>query len=187
MKKYFLFFTLLSVVLISLPNDAFARKKYRYIKREHGVKFDWKPPSFEFAHGGVLMNIDLGGAYTYNWNGMVEVGPYFGFKYSNKDTQNMMYNGGLLVEYNIIKNRGKRKWIPAVGLKVGVEGDNTDSTSPIKLAAGVHGACKIFVGKRTPFTVALGYRAVTPMQGMFQTLSHNMDISMGFSYYFDFY
>ena len=183
MKKYFLFVALFSVAFLSLPNSAEARKRYRYIKREHGVKFEWRKPSFNFD-SGFKMNIDFEGAYTYNWKGMVEAGPYFGLKYSTA-IRTMGYNGGLIVEYNIIKNRGKRKWVPAVGLKIGAEGNNTEG---VKIAGGVHGAMKIFVGKRTPFTIALGYRlTVPPVQGMFQQMSHNLDLSMGFSYYFDFY
>ena len=191
MKKYFLFFAVFCMTAIILPNSALARKKYRYIKREHGVKFEWRKPSVNLSNG-LSMNIDLEGAYTYNWKGMLEAGPYFGLqynsgsRYNNKYTNNpapLIYNSGLILEYNIIKNRGRRKWIPALGLKFGVN----NSESILSFETGAHGALKIFVGKRTPFTIAAGYRLVTPFQGIFQQFSHNVDISMGFSYYFDFY
>ena len=182
MKKYFLFFALFSMVAVLFPNSALARKKYRYIKREHGVKFEWRKPSFNFD-SGLQMTIDLEGAYTYNWKGMLEAGPYFGLEYTNVAGTIPTYNAGLILEYNIIKNRGRRKWIPALGLKFGVN----NSSPPLNFETGAHGALKIFVGKRTPFTIALGYRLVTPIQGIFQTMSHNVDLSMGFSYYFDFY
>ena len=39
MKKYFLFINLFLMVFVALPFTASAAKKYRYIKREHGVRF----------------------------------------------------------------------------------------------------------------------------------------------------
>ena len=52
------------------------------------------------------------------------------------------------------------------------------------LSGGLHGALKIFVGKRTPFIVAVGYRLLTLPNFQPDGMIHNMDVSMGFSYYF---
>ena len=183
MKKYFLFLNLFLILFAGLPHTALAKKKYRYIKREHGVRFQGNLP-MEIKQG-FTMSAELQGAYTYNWNGMIEVGPYFDFSSDSFPSSLERYGAGLLVEYNIITNRGKRKLIPAVGIDLGVNG----SKLGLDGALGAHGALKMFVATRTAFTVALGYKLLSPFNAFFQPQSfhHRVDFSMGFSYYFDFY
>ena len=183
MKKYFLLFSIFSLFPIVWVCPAGAEKRYRYIKREHGVHFNMAVPVKNLS-GGADVEMDVKGAYTYNWKGMLEFGPYFAFDSQLSPAFILdSWDGGLLVEYNFIKNRGKRKFIPAIGISFGVNGMQ-EVTS---FSGGVHGALKIFVGKRTPFTVSLGYRMLTPMESPFQHMDHNIHFSTGFSYYFDFY
>ena len=137
---------------------------------------------------------DLKGAYTYNWRGMLEFGPYFDFAAEFNPFQTHNIAGGVLLEYNIIKNRGKRKFIPAIGISLGGqsggarEGFDYSGTSDFKASGGVHGALKIFVDKRTPFTIMLGYKLLTPTSSFFFKPCLMISFfATGFSYYFDFY
>ena len=190
MKKHFLLFNIFFLFSIVWICPAGAEKKYRYIKREHGVHFDMDASVKNLFHQNTEVGtvIDMEGAYTYNWKGMLEFGPYFGFNFGVKSEFSrgglpLAWDAGLLLEYNFIKNRGKRKFIPAVGISGGANG----AEGATNLSGGVHIALKIFVGKRTPFTVSLGYKMLTPMGNPFQSVYHNIDSSAGFSYYFDFY
>ena len=182
MKKFFLFFNLFLLFFIGGMETATAVKKYRYIKREHGVRFQGNIPLKLIPF---QMNVNLQGAYTYNWRGMLEFGPHFQFK-GNSTAANFTgsWGAGLLVEYNIIKNRGKREFIPAVGLNVGAKTEGA-----LRLALGPQVSLKYFVGKRTPFTVTLAYNFNMPFTNLMDRTQwkHDLDISMGFSYYFDFY
>ena len=193
MQKHFLFFNLFFIIFVAWPHTALAKKKYRYIKREHGVRFHWDNLMNIEDQKELMASVNIQGAYTYNWRGMLEAGPYFKIasQYKNKEFKLNEFDGGLLAEYNIIKNRGKREFIPAVGLSLGINNrtDERGATS-LFLSGGLHGALKIFVAKRTPFVVMLGCKILTPMgdpQGLFQKFSFNPYTSMGFSYYFDFY
>lgn len=194
MKK--LSFNLFLLFVLSWPCVSLAAKKYRYIKREHGVQFQGSFPALitnQIAWGG-----DARGAYSYNWKGWVEFGPYFGLQASFLPMPPAVtgWKAGLTAEYNIIKNRGRRKLIPSIGISFGGENatsaasdDVNFSQSGLSLAMGGHGALKIFVGKRTPFTIKVAYVFLTPMSAPFQpgSLSHRIEPTMGFSYYFDFY
>lgn len=186
MTKYFLFSNLLFLLFATFPLTALsASKKYRYIKREHGVRFAGAFPT-NFSSAGVNMSAMLRGAYTYNWKGMLEAGPYFHANANILQAQLNSWGAGILAEYNIIKNRGKRKLVPAVGLTFGLDHEGAGATP--QLSAGLQVALKIFVGKRTPFIVTLGYSALTPMNAPIQGgVSHKLNPTMGFSYYFDFY
>ena len=182
MKKYFLFFSLFLMLVWSWIPSVSAQQKYRYIKREHGVHFQGNIP-MSFSNGFNLAAM-LSGAYTYNWKGMVEAGPYFKVNSNLVPWALNEWSGGILGEYNIIKNRGKRKLIPAVGFKVGM----LNAGAGNQLQMGPYGALKIFVGKRTPFTVSLGYVLLTPLQSPFTGgVFHTAELAMGFSYYFDMY
>ena len=185
MKKYFLFFNLFLMFFVGGIKLAEAKKKYRYIKREHGVRFLADFPMVIDLTQGFSASADLKGAYTYNWRGRLEFGPYFNVASGIIPMGLKNWGAGLLVEYNLIKNRGKRKLIPSVGLSFGGESLETAS---LGLAMGGHGSLKVFVGKRTPFTVTLAYKALTPLSQPFTGgLFHHLGLSMGFSYYFDFY
>jgi len=179
MKKALLFLSLISIVFVALPEISLAKKKYRYIKREHGVKFGFNLPMTLIPFSGVL---DLQGAYTYNWKGRLEFGLYGGLGAGFPGFAVSNYSGGILGEYNIVKNRGKVKFIPAIGLTFGVLG-----VSGLKLATGLHTSLKFFVAKRTPFTLMIGYQAAVPTSFNFQEVSHHINVMGGFSYYFDFY
>ncbi len=184
MKNLFLFFNLFILLLIAYPWPA-AAKKYRYIKREHGVRFAGNVP-LQFAAGtGITGDADFKGAYTYNWRGFLEFGPYFDLKMAFPVSL-QKWSAGLLVEYNFIKNRGRRTYIPAIGLSAGAR-QFSSLGNPPEFAGGAYGALKAFVGTRTPFIVTVGYKLLTPIQGAFQQFSHTLDISLGFAYYFDFY
>ena len=188
MKSIFLYLNLFIMSFIAgLSVQSFAEKKYRYIKREHGAHFLGDISGPLGAQGATNISGSFSGSYSYNWKGFVEIGPYFGlglgivpFNFSN-------FQAGLKGEYNIIKNRGRRKFIPAVGLSAGVAGDNSSGAMAMQLSVGVHGVLKAFVAKRTAFVTHLGYNLQTPFQGMFSLMTHNLDIKMGFAYYFDFY
>ena len=184
MKKYFLFFNLLLMLFAAWTGVALAEKKYRYIKREHGVRFQGDIPMNFGSGNSMSADLNLKGAYAYNWKGLLEFGPYFQLDTGIVPFSIKSWSSGLLLEYNIIKNRGKRKFIPAVGLNLGASNPGT-----LSLSMGPYGALKIFVGKRTPFTITLAYNLLTPLTAPFVggVMSHNVNLSMGFSYYFDFY
>ena len=180
MKKYILSLPLLALLVATWHVPALAQKKYRYIKREHGVKFQGNLP-FKLNANGFQWDADFQGAYTYNWKGFVEVGPYFGVS-ANSATVGLLtdWKVGLLVEYNIIKNRGKRKLIPAIGIQGGVINDGL----AFQYSGGAHATLKWFVAKRTAFITNLQYDMVTPLPFV---PAHHINLSMGFSYFFDFY
>ena len=179
MKKSLLFLSLISIFFFALPEASLAKKKYRYIKREHGVRFQGNLPI------SVLPNraeISLAGSYTYNWKGRIEVGPYFNFESTIIPKVFVSdYSIGALIEYNIVKNRGKTKFIPSVGLKLGIADGGT------KLATGVYTSMKFFVATRTSFITTIEYMTAVPYSFNFASLTHNVNIAGGFSYYFDFY
>lgn len=192
MKKHFLSLNILLVICLTWSHIAVAKKRYRYIKREHGAKFHLNLNDYMTFSPSLSIPVNVGLAYAYNWKGMMEFGPYFDIK--GKVTGNgVMFpslGGGLLVEYNIIKNRGKRKFIPAIGLDLGfhkgeINSEINQSDTSFYLAGGPYGALKIFAGKRTPLTVTLGYKLFKPLKtaGMY----HAAKFAVGFSYYFDFY
>ncbi len=190
---------ILSLILMSSSwsGIAYSAKKYRYIKREHGVRFQGNIP-IEMGAGGFAVRVELKGAYTYNWRGWLEFGPYF--EMAPQIMPQFMLgslNGGIMTEYNIIKNRGKRKIIPTVGVKIGMDksggapvGLESAGGGQTLIAVGPYAALKLFVGKRTPFTVSLDYLIRMPMNFMSlpgMGMTHHPRITMGFSYYFDFY
>ena len=187
MKK-FLFISFSSLLCALWAQSGFAGKKYRYIKREHGVKFQLNAP-LQILPAPFKGAIDLTGAYAYNWKGFFEFGPYFAFGMGLEEASDipMTYSGGLLAEYNFIKNRGKRKLIPSAGISLGVK--KGDTTNPLHYAGGAHVSLKIFVGKRTPFTITLPYKVVLADFSFApdSSMTHHLEPSMGFSYYFDFY
>ena len=74
-----------------------------------------------------------------------------------------------------------------MGLKLGAAQE-----LDLNLSAGLYGALKVFVGTRTPFIISIGYDVLTPIiatptTAPFSRISHQVDMSVGFSYYFDFY
>ena len=184
MKKLFLFLNLFFILFVLGAGESFANKKYRYIKREHGIRFQGNIPMSFINQEGFSTGIKLTGAYAYNWKGMVEVGPYFDLgaeMHSGNPFQVSSWSAGLLAEYNFIKNRGKRKFIPSLGLTVG-------TNQGLNLTLGVHISLKHFVAKRTAFITTLGYSLHTPFNNFFKSMEHHGNIgSIGFSYYFDFY
>ena len=184
MKKTLLLLSLLSVSLAGLPRVSEAKKKYRYIKRAHGVRLLNGGFDMTIGGGSTSSAANFGGAYTFNWKGMVEVGPYFHLAPVIQPEFNLgEYQVGLLLEYNFIKNRGKKKAVPALGLKLGIKGA---AAGGINLAAGPHVAGKFFAAKRTALLVSLGYLAVIPTDFDFQSMLHDVDFSFGFAHYFDF-
>lgn len=180
--KNFLFVALVASFLAIVPEVSFAKKKYRYIKREHGVQIQGNikaliPPTDTFAVS--LTNFQA--AYNYNWRGMIEVGPYG--KVASVRVPNFSVDGwdaGIGVHYNIIKNRGKRTMIPAIGLQVGYGSAN-------KLNTSIVAALKYFVGVRTPIHIALSYNLSDLLNFKLSDIRHGVDLSVGFSYYFDIY
>ena len=158
----------------SAEGENSAVKNYRYIKREHGVRFQGTfSISFE---QGFKLNTNLSGTYVYNWEGMLEAGPYFNLTLENLKLTDQ--SAGLLVEYNFIKNQGKRKWIPSLGLTVGTVRD-------FRFNLGTHASLKSFVARRTAFISTLGYNLHTSFNDIDK--SHNVNVRTGLSYYFDFY
>lgn len=186
MKKPLLFLSLISMILIAAPQVSFAKKKYRYIKREHGVRVDVNLPGMQVmpSGGDLLNNWKLHFAYTYNWKGFLEVGPYFHVK--TDDDAKWMLDGGLLVEWNIIKNRGKRALIPAVGLKLGAD-DITAATGDRYGHYGIPFSLKYFVAKRTPLIVTLEPYVEAKGFTSFDPFTLKINFTAGFEYYFDIY
>ena len=150
MKKYFLFFNLLFLLFVAWTWTASAAKKYRYIKREHGVRFEGSVP-MTYSSQGFTASTNLKGAYAYNWKGMFEFGPYFDLGLAFKPYALNYWNGGLMAEYNFVKNRGRKKYIPSIGLSFGAaQLSSNNNIAGTMLAGGIHGSLKIFVGTRTP-------------------------------------
>lgn len=182
MKKYLLYINLLALIGAVWTLPALAEKKYRYIKREHGVRFQGNIPIT--VRPSFNLTANLKGAYAYNWKGFVEAGPYFQLELDAAPSPRLSkWAVGLMGEYNFIKNRGKRKLIPSLGLQLGLQG-----LGGLQGTGGVHGSLKWFVAKRTAFITDLQYDLMTPFtQFSFASMEHQVNVSMGFSYYFDFY
>ena len=180
MKNLIMLSGLLSLLLISFPENALAKKKYRYIKREHGLQ-----TSFQAEIPGLInftnMDINFNGIYRYNYAGRIEIGNYLGLGFGGGSLYKLQ--AGLIMEYNFIKNRGKRKIIPSAGFKVGYLrsiGNN--------LEAGLHGSLKYFVAKRTALVGTLEASSSLSLATFsFSSLEYQMNLLGGFAYYFDFY
>lgn len=187
MKKTLLLLSLAAVCLAGLPEISEAKKKYRYIKRAHGIKLLHGGYDIMFGGqdgAGPAGQLNLSGAYAWNWKGLIETGPYFslgvavppGFQISG-------WSAGLGVEYNFIKNRGKRKLIPAFGIKLGARsggsGGADGNVEPVL-------TIKSFVSKRTAFLTSLSYALGIPGFTNFQGMYHNVSVKLGFAHYFDF-
>lgn len=180
MKKYFLSIPLITILIAVWTLPSMAQKR-RYIKREHGVKFQGNVP---INVNPLSVTADFQGAYAYNWKGFAEAGPYF--KLSLNAVPSFSLNHwavGLMGEYNFIKNRGRRKLIPSLGVQLGV----LDENAVLHATGGAHASLKWFVAYRTAFITSLQYDLVTPAKSFFSSFGHKVDLSMGFSYYFDFY
>ena len=182
MKKFILALSFISLVSVSLP-QAFAAKKYRYIKREHGLKLNFNLAHLKYEQGlkGLL---DLDVAYTYNWKGRVEIGPFAQVQIA-LPTSHSTYLG-LLIEYNFIKNRGKRPLIPSLGLKPRVQLDGPNLSS---LLVGIPLSLKYFVAKRTAIisTAEFIFHQNFNSLADWKALGYQGEITVGFAYYFDFY
>ena len=182
MKKIVILSGLISLLFMSFPEDALAKKKYRYIKRQHGVILNLdSTPLLNFA-GFSSGEASFHGAYTYNYKGRIEFGSYLKTRL-NLPASIHTLRVGLLTEYNFIKNRGKRKMIPSAGLKLGFKREGLGPS----LETGLYGSLKYFVAKRTSIIGSLEYMAsVFPLPSL-QTLEHGLNLNVGFAYYFDFY
>ncbi len=187
MKKALLFLSLAAVSLAGLPEISEAKKKYRYIKRAHGVKLLHGGYDIMFGGDG---NLSLSGAYAWNWKGLIETGPYFSLGVTVPPSFAISgWSAGLGIEYNFIKNRGKRKLIPALGIKLGAKAKNRDDGEVVyPLSGNVEPVftLKSFVSKRTAFLTSLSYALGIPGFTNFQGLYHNVGIKLGFAHYFDF-
>lgn len=183
MKKSLLLLNLISMILIALPQVSFAKKKYRYIKREHGVRVSLDWPKGEITPNMKLTDeLNFNFTYTYNWKGFLEVGPYL----KVEKESSWMVDSGLLVEWNIIKNRGKRALIPAVGLKIGAD----DFTGTLAGHIGFPLSLKFFAGERnfrTPLIITVEPYIEAPGFTSFTPLTVKINTTVGFEYYFDFY
>ena len=187
MKNLFLFSGVFLFSLL-LSSNADARKK-RYIKRMHGVKMNLDVLPYEKGPNGSSGAFGVGAAYSYNWKGMVEVGPYFGIE--GKHINGFAISAldlGIHVEYNFIKNKGKRKVIPALGLKLGAHAVGSTPMSWY-FAVGPYASLKYFVAKRTPIIVSTGYSYNADFKafGDASKAIHSSFLEAGFAYYFDFY
>ena len=180
-KILLLFLGLLSVGLMGAPEISEARKKkYRYIKRAHGLRL--LSAGYDMTVGG-NGDLALAAAYSWNWKGMVEVGPYGSVGIAVLPNFGLSgWKAGLLAEYNFIKNRGKRKFIPALGLKIG---GKSWSDPAFAGTVGPNLAAKFFVAKRTAIMASLGYMLVIPGFSDFQSLGHDISFRLGFAHYFD--
>ena len=183
MKKSLLLLNLISMILIAFPQVSFAKKKYRYIKREHGVRVSLDWPKSEIVPEMKLMDkLNFQFTYTYNWKGFVEVGPYL--TVAKDDSASWMVDAGLLVEWNIIKNRGKRTLVPAIGLKIG--SDNATASGRFG-HYGIPCSLKYFVAKRTPLIITVEPYIEAPGFTGFDPFTVKLNTTVGFEYYFDFY
>ena len=107
MKKYLLYINLLAILGAVWTFPSLAEKKYRYIKREHGVKFQGNVP---IAVSPFSLSANFQGAYAYNWKGFVEVGPYFQVGLTaNQGFSLTGWAAGLMGEYNFIKKSREKK------------------------------------------------------------------------------
>ena len=172
---------------VFFAHPAAAKKRYRYIKRMHGAKIQWNLQPFQKPADGVFslgsLNIDL--AYSYNHKGLLEFGPYLSVNGMMNALPLANTAAGLSLEYNFVKNRGKRKNIPALGLQIGVQ-----KGAAWDLAVSPYFSFKYFVAKRTALVTSLKYTASLPFNGLaafMQNLSHGVFLVGGFAYYFDFY
>ena len=184
MKKLFLLSGLLSLFVLTFSGNAYAKKK-RYIKRMHGAKIHWNIVPFEKSSTGNSGMFDVDLAYSYNWKGMIEAGPYFGIKGVHLPSFSLDYLGvGAFVEYNFIKNKGKKKMVPSVGLRIG-----TKKAQTWQLALAPYVSFKYFVAKRTPIIATLGYEGSNAFSSLtnFGVMTHSSFFMGGFAYYFDFY
>jgi len=171
----------LLIIMTAVWTSPSVAKKYRYIKREHGVKFQGNVP---FVLAPMSLGVQLEGAYAYNWKGFMEVGPYFDLDFGilpGFDVEG--WSAGLTGEYNFIKNRGRRKLIPSLGLQLGLRGG---SELGLNANVGLHSSLKWFVATRTAFITTVQYDAATPVASFFSSLGHFVNLKMGFSHYFDF-
>ena len=186
-KNLFLFAAaaFLSFPAFLIP-EAEAKRK-RYIKRMHGVKALVNVVPYKTSAGIAEGTFDLDLAYSYNWKGIIEFGPHFNI--AGRHIGGFALNGlgaGLQTEYNFIKNKGKKRVVPSLGLKLGA---NQASDKTWYLSVAPYFSLKYFVAKRTPFIVSAGYDLNLNFQAiadMTQAI-HSSFLEGGFAYYFDFY
>ena len=191
MKTFTVFFALvISLVGVSFSQIADAKKK-RYIKREHGLQFNVDASFIEEKN----LTFDL--AYSYNYKGWLEFGPYWNFYIKCGLTgesgvcTDADYELGLkLIEYNFVKNRGRRKIIPSVGLKAGLYFTGKNLT---EVRAGLPLSLKYFLAKRAAIIGTVEPNAGLSQQDISAGLSLeklpsqvklDVDFTVGFAYYF---
>ena len=184
-KNLFLFAAACFLSFPAFLPEAEAKKK-RYIKRMHGVKALADIVPYQKSGGTATGAFDLDLAYSYNWKGMIEVGPHFNVK--GRHIGGFALEGlgvGIQTEYNFIKNKGKKRAVPALGLKLGAN----QISSAWHLSVAPYFSLKYFVAKRTPFIFSAGYDLNLNFQAIadFQQAIHSSFVQGGFAYYFDFY
>lgn len=194
MKNLSLFFIAMAVCTFGFSDSAEAKKRSRYIKRMHGAKINWNivPYVKEGGEGAATDAMGTGAidlAYSYNWKGMIEVGPYLGVAWTHLPKFNLMgLPVGIFAEYNFIKNKGKKKMVPSAGLKIGASFSKAaEQDMAIKVDIAPYVSLKYFVAKRTPLIATVGYKYSTPTSAFFKKHIHGSFFMGGFAYYFDFY
>ena len=199
MKKVFIFCLLTTLFT---PYPSFAKKVYRYIKRNHGVSVSGSaffPESAESKKFITKLNL----SYGYNLKGFVEFGPDIGFTLENALIRT--WKGKVFTEINFIRSHGRNPFIPSLGLKIGFERDPNSPhgqrlSSQLALAPELYAKAKFFHDLRTAFFISVNWIWKTDLNSLTKAPpggyvgtpvwlveGHELGVSFGLSYYFDFY
>ena len=169
--------------VVLLAWSSFAEGKKRYRKRHHKVQtnawFSWDN-EFAFNNGShLLVN------YARNW-GHLEAGalmglmPSQGQKIMDFNIGEWGFSVGGLVEWNILKNKRRINWVPAVGLKVIYIQQETPWVHLVPYFASKH-----FISTRTSLNIELESPwQVWEWSSDFNDLFQGFRFSLAYAYYF---
>ena len=155
------------------------KKRYRYRGRTHrvqvGVDFwPWDQRNANTMH----LNVDL--LYGYN-GGYFEVGPNVSVAGDLNNSTDLTFGVGVWGEVNAIKNKRKKKFVPALGLKANYvkRGEN-------KLLLSPYLSAKYFPASRTGLVLNVSYDIETPFNNLFTNMQMGIGVTLNYVHYFHF-
>lgn len=154
------------------------KKRYRYRKRKHRVQLGGvlKPWSNDKERN---LNFKLDALYGYN-AGYFELGPNAGV--SKMKRRELNFHAGAWFEGNFIKNTRKKKFVPALGIRVN---HLTEKKADHYLDLHVpYVSLKYFPASRTGLVLNIGYNLTTKYKSFFKGMRHEVFASLNYVHYF---
>ncbi len=156
------------------------KKRYRYRKRTHRIQ--WMVNYVPWHRDDKYKHfINLGVIYGYNF-GHFELGPYVrAFSQGGGNIQFLDLSLGGWVDFNIIKNTRRNKFVPALGVQAGYLFKDRRTHNFI---LSPRASFKYFVASRTGVVLSVYYETFSQFQRIFRNMQYGIGVSMAYVHYF---